>query len=134
MQIYQGGFNDRRPKEGCENLYALQYVDKDTGNPKDNNIYYVRLTLADGAKNENIGTPLNAENLNRNIIVDAEHIYGIIKQENLPDYLKKTMINDNETDNTDVPTETVTEEIETAEADYTEETVNSTGTEGNSNE
>lgn len=134
LQIYQGGFNDRRPKEGCENLYALQYVDKDTGNPKDNNIYYVRLTLADGAKNENIGTPLNAENLNRNIIVDAEHIYGIIKQENLPDYLKKTMINDNETDNTDVPTETVTEEIETAEADDTEETVNSTGTEENSNE
>ena len=133
LQMYQGGFNDRRPKEGCENLYALQYVNKDTGNPTDNNIYYVRLTLADGAKNENIGTPLNAENLNRNIIVDAEHIYGIIKQENLPDYLKKTMINDNETNNTE-PTETVTEEIETAEADDTEETVISTGAEGNSNE
>lgn len=134
LQMYQGGFNDRRPKEGCENVYTMQYVDKDTGNPIDNNMYYIRLTLTDGAKDEDIGTPINAENLNRNIIVDAEHIYGIIKQENLPDYLKKTIINDNESDNTDVPGETVTEDTETGENNDPEETEIPTGTEENANE
>ncbi|MEI3535383.1 MAG: hypothetical protein V8R16_01170 [Bacilli bacterium] len=55
-----------------------------------NTFKYIRLELHDGANNnrKRRGTPLNAENFNKNLIVNAENIYGIINDNNLPEYLR----------------------------------------------
>ena len=81
------GFNDRKPEEGRENRYKIVFADG-------NEIRYATIELDDGVNDDlkRMGTPLNAENLNKNLIINAANIYGTISEENLPDYLKSANI------------------------------------------
>jgi len=89
INVYQGGFNDRRPVANKENVYRMITVDQNTGDPVvGENIKYVRLELYDGAQGNDVGTPLNAKHLN-NVLVRAENIRGIIDEENLPEFLRE---------------------------------------------
>lgn len=90
ISVLRKGFNDRKPDDNFENVYSVCEVDPATGKNIANTFKYIRLELHDGANNDpkRRGTPLNAENFNKNLIVNAENIYGIINDNNLPEYLR----------------------------------------------
>ena len=89
IDVLNKGFNDRRPKDNFENVYRAVLVDPNTGmaSEKDGKAYYIKLELYDGAQNDEClsGTPLNAENINKNIIVNGANIYGKVNEEAIPD-------------------------------------------------